>query len=256
MSSDAPFASALSGWVRRAGAAPLVTDLRADGGRIELSGRSLDNAATKALNLFADDLGLQPGARIGLLADPGWQCATVLVGAWWAGLTVEVPTAAARAPFPVVVVDPAHVAAGRTVADEVLVMSDDAWGLPLGDRTPAGTQDLSALLRVQPDAPMVEPGQPPQEWLVVGGQRLNAGAVARSARELAVRWQLPAGGRLATSLATTTVEGLLALVAVPVVRGASVVVIDAAMSAPARARHAAAERITSTAIARESHTLE
>lgn len=59
-----------------------------DGGRVELSGRVMENWVAKTANLLVDDLGLIPGDRI--LLDPSvhWRTAVVAVGAWRVGATV------------------------------------------------------------------------------------------------------------------------------------------------------------------------
>lgn len=59
-----------------------------DGGRVELSGRVLENWVSKTANLLVDDLGLMPGDRI--LVEPAvhWRTAVVVAGAWRVGATV------------------------------------------------------------------------------------------------------------------------------------------------------------------------
>lgn len=59
-----------------------------DGGRVELSGRVLENWVSKTANLLVDDLGLMPGDR--MLVEPAvhWRTAVVVAGAWRLGATV------------------------------------------------------------------------------------------------------------------------------------------------------------------------
>jgi uncharacterized protein (TIGR03089 family) len=62
----------------------------ATGERTELSGATLDNWVAKTANLLVDGCGLGPGDLAAVALPPHWQTAAVLIGAWSAGLAVDV----------------------------------------------------------------------------------------------------------------------------------------------------------------------
>ena len=76
--------------VRRDPTAPLLTFYDdATGDRTELSGATLDNWVSKTANMLADGSGLGAGDRVAVLLPPHWQTAAILLGAWSAGLAVD-----------------------------------------------------------------------------------------------------------------------------------------------------------------------
>jgi uncharacterized protein (TIGR03089 family) len=69
---------------------PLVTFYDdASGDRTELSGATLDNWVAKTANLLVDGAGLGTGDTVAVLLPPHWQTAAILLGAWAAGLAVD-----------------------------------------------------------------------------------------------------------------------------------------------------------------------
>ena len=56
--------------------------------RVELSYRTFDNWVAKTANLLVDELGAEPGDRVGALVDDHWQAPIVLAACWRAGLGV------------------------------------------------------------------------------------------------------------------------------------------------------------------------
>jgi len=56
--------------------------------RVELSYKTFDNWVAKTANLLVDELGAQPGGRVGILVDDHWQAPIVLAACWRAGLGV------------------------------------------------------------------------------------------------------------------------------------------------------------------------
>lgn len=92
-------------------------------GRTELSGATLSNWTAKVCGLLRDELGAVPGDAVSVMLPPGWQTAPILLGAWWAGLTVTAgDDAGAIAAF---------VGQGRdAAADEVFVVSGHPLGAP------------------------------------------------------------------------------------------------------------------------------
>lgn len=96
------------------------------GSRTELSTASLANWSAKVAGLLLDELGCRSGDLVFVGVDAGWQTAPILLGSWWAGMTVtniDLPEAAAA-----FVPDGADPAAGR--ADEVFVVSGHPLGAP------------------------------------------------------------------------------------------------------------------------------
>jgi uncharacterized protein (TIGR03089 family) len=105
---------------------PRLVSQLADGGRTELSGASLTNWTAKVAGLLRDEMGASSGDVAAVLLPPGWQTAPVLLGCWWAGITVTGDD------------DPSAVAAfvpsgGDADADEVFVVSGHPLGAPATD---------------------------------------------------------------------------------------------------------------------------
>jgi uncharacterized protein (TIGR03089 family) len=95
-------------------------------GRTELSTASLANWSAKVAGLLCDELGGTTGGVVVVRTTPSWQLVPLLLGAWWAGLTVtDQDDPAALAAF----VDPGDDAA----SDEVFVVSGHPLGAPSSD---------------------------------------------------------------------------------------------------------------------------
>ena len=60
------------------------------GERVELSYRTFDNWVAKTANLLVDELGAEPGDRVGVLLVDHWQTPIVLAACWRAGVGVVV----------------------------------------------------------------------------------------------------------------------------------------------------------------------
>lgn len=76
--------------VRRDPTVPLLTFYDdATGDRTELSGATLDNWVSKTANMLADGAGLGAGNTVAVLLPPHWQTAAILLGAWSAGLALD-----------------------------------------------------------------------------------------------------------------------------------------------------------------------
>ncbi|WP_144791528.1 TIGR03089 family protein [Kocuria palustris] len=73
---------------------PAVVWYGADGGRVELSGRVLENWIAKTANLLVDDLGMMPGDR--LVLDPAvhWRTLVLAAATWRIGAVLALPGAA------------------------------------------------------------------------------------------------------------------------------------------------------------------
>jgi uncharacterized protein (TIGR03089 family) len=95
-------------------------------GRTELSGAALLNWGAKAAGLLVDELGADAADEVLVRTPAHWQTAGILIGTWWAGLTItdrDAPGIAAAfvPPF------------GDAVADEVFVVSGHPLGLAARD---------------------------------------------------------------------------------------------------------------------------
>jgi uncharacterized protein (TIGR03089 family) len=121
--------------VRRDPTTPLLTFYDdASGDRTELSGATLDNWVAKTANMLTDGAGLGDGDAVAVLLPPHWQAAAILLGAWAAGLSVDVGG------------DPQPVEALFAEADRTEAAS--AW--PTGDRYATGLLPLAMPLRQVP----------------------------------------------------------------------------------------------------------
>lgn len=116
---------------------------------MELSGASVANAAAKIANTLVNEFDLEPGDRVGVHLPWHWQRVTWLVGIWSAGCEV-VPGGGAGCDL--VVTGPRE-AAG--LAGDIQVVSTHPFGMPLSPeqlaQLPAGAQDVTLLVRAQPD---------------------------------------------------------------------------------------------------------
>ena len=119
----------------------------ATGERIELSTATLANWAAKTANLLRDEMGAGPGSRVAVLLPAHWQTAAVLFGIWWIG--AEVVLDGSDADVALCTADRLD-DADATGADEVAVLSLDAFGKPVPD-LPVGVTDYATSVRVHGD---------------------------------------------------------------------------------------------------------
>ncbi len=176
---------------------PRVTTY-AGGFRTELSTASLANWSAKVAGLLLDELGASPGDVVFVGVGAGWQTAPILLGCWWAGLTVtDVDLPDAVAAF---VPDGADSSLGSS--DEVFVVSGHPLGAPSRHVAPHQRDFTAAVL---PQADRFAPRGPAGEVAVRTASGVSAGAdlldAARSAG-------LPAGARLASTLPWTLPDGV------------------------------------------------
>ena len=170
---------------------PRVTFYDADGNRTELSTASLANWSAKVAGLLSEELGAAPGDLVRVALPPGWLHLPVLLGAWWAGLTVtgdNHPDAVA-----------AFIGPGDDAgADEVFVVSAHPLGLPAAGLRPH-QRDLGTAARPQADRYTPPPGPPafPLPGLSVADvlARARAAAVEPGARVVVTEpWTFPEPG--------------------------------------------------------------
>ncbi len=205
------------------------------GFRTELSTASLANWSAKVAGLLVDELGCRPGDLVYVGVGAGWQTAPILLGIWWAGLTVtdvDLPTAVAA-----FVPDGGDATIGR--ADEVFVVS----GHPLG----ASSQSVAAHQRdftaaVLPQADRFSPrGAAGPTAVRTGVGDLSVADLLALARSAA----LPAGSRVASVLPWTLPAGLASTLLAALAVDGSLVQSDS--TGDALARQVVAERVNVTA---------
>lgn len=137
---------------------PFVTHYAGANARVELSVATVSNAVAKAAGLLRDGLGLAPGATVSIDLPRHWQLPV------WTLAALTVGARCGRG-LPGVVdvrlVGPDRLAALRSgqdpAADEVLVSSCDAFGMPVPGGPPAGALDLGVEVRAHPDVFTPEP---------------------------------------------------------------------------------------------------
>lgn len=210
---------------------PFVTHYAGPSERVELSVASVANAVAKAAGMLRDGLGLEPGTSV-LSVDlplhwqlPVWTLAGLSVGA----------RCGRRIPGPVDVriVGPDALAAlvagadrgDDLLADDLLVSSCDAFGMPLPGGLPAelmrrlgpAVHDIAMEVRAYPDSFAAEPAAA-GALLIVGGQDVAwEEASARSASDS------PRGARLWVDEAVADADLLVAAALRPLWVGGSVV---------------------------------
>jgi len=144
-------AELLHSQLRRDAARPLLTWYDdATGERIELSVATAANWAAKTANLLADEYGLGPGDSIALTPSSHWLSVVVLLGAWTAGVAVDVSGAAGEVTLPD---DPAaFMRAVLPQPDGLLTAPADASDIALV--TAAQSWSLAELVATAGDAPV------------------------------------------------------------------------------------------------------
>ncbi|HEY0484827.1 MAG TPA: TIGR03089 family protein [Mycobacteriales bacterium] len=216
------------------------------GERVELSASTLDNWVAKTANLLADGAGLGAGDRAAVLLPPHWQTAAVMLGCWAAGLAVAHGVRGAapdHADVAFAAADRAGEATG-TGAPDVYLLSLAPLGARLRE-VPAGTQDYAVEVPAYGDRFVpVSPVTGATAALVGSAEVDHAGLVA-AARERATELGLSPGDRLLVAASADHRPRPLDWLAVPLVAGASVVLVRDPDPA-ALARRAADERVTAT----------
>jgi uncharacterized protein (TIGR03089 family) len=212
----------------------------ATGERTELSGMTLENWVAKTANLLVDGCGLGPGDVAAVALPPHWQTAVVLLGAWSAGLAVDLADpAGVRSPGPAEV---AFVAADRRDtapgAGDRFVLGLAPMALPMRE-VPAGFVDYVAEVRGHGDH--FRPYAPIRDADPAMTDGTSHGELCRAARELAVARGIGPTDRVLVA-AADAVHPLTWLLT-PLVAGASVV-LCANLDPALLDRRRDAERIT------------
>lgn len=215
--------------------------------RTELSATSLENAAAKIANALREEFGLEPGATLGMHLPQHWQRAAWCAGAWTAGCVVVPGGRPGDVDLVIASLDRADGLLHSGAMSEVAVVSLHPFGLPLTTDLPAGAVDVTLAVRQQPDAYLFEPPSPTDEALRLDGPPLTQEQALDAAADLARRWGLAAGGRLLVRAGLREDEAWLAVLAVPLVADASVVLLGDGPVTPALVER---ERVTATAAPR------
>jgi uncharacterized protein (TIGR03089 family) len=205
----------------------------ATGERIELSTATLANWAAKTGNLLRDELGAGPGSRVAVLLPAHWQTVGVVLGIWYVGAEVVLQAGDCSVAF--CTEDRLDEAEG--LADEVVVLSLDAFGRPVAD-LPFGITDYATSVRVHGDQITAERNPGP----ALDGR--SVAEVLAAAETAATERGLTPTSRVLSAAGWDTPDGLIAnLLAVYAAGGSLVQVAHPDPAAQLRRRDA--EKITS-----------
>lgn len=251
---------------------PAVVFYGHDGGRVELSGRVLENWVAKTANLLVDDLGLMPGDHVLVDASLHWRTAVVIAAAWRLGAVVVLSGAAdapsgaengaaasPRTSHPVelaVIQDPGEAAATSSAAEkagtlpgvqsaaEVMALAYPGLAMSLEpERLPAGAIDYCAEIRVHGDqwSGASRPG-PEDVCLLTPAERLTHARFFSAAAALGDQLQAEAIGAVhldADSWSAVSLERLVATW----LAGSTAVLTDLSAERPHGGSHEGAEGI-------------
>jgi uncharacterized protein (TIGR03089 family) len=194
--------------------------------RIELSYRTFDNWVAKTANLLVDELGAEPGDRVGAALVDHWQTPVVLAACWRAGMgVVAIDPASPDQPtnsFAAAFVREEFLDATAAALDQTTVVALTA------DLAGRGGHDLGRALsyaRAVPSMGDVFQGGPDPggDALTAGGETATMAALLERAAALADRTGLGDGDRLLSNRPLLTVRGAAAGLVAPFLGGAGVV---------------------------------
>jgi uncharacterized protein (TIGR03089 family) len=154
---------------------PRLTWYGADGERVELSARTLENWVAKTANLLVEEFDAGPGSRICVRLPAHWRTVTWLLAIWSTGAAAVVPADGPSAPpadpepDAVVTADPAAAVAAGVRPDRIVAVALPALATGFGPGLPAGVLDGAAEVRTRGDVfvPLVTPAAG-DEALAVG----------------------------------------------------------------------------------------
>ncbi len=250
MTSDHPLPPTLPAALERARrrdpARPLVTYYDdATGERVELSVATFANWVNKIANLLVDDLMLEPGSTVAVDLPLHWQATVTAVGAWTAGLTLEL---GGGRPVDVRVVGPEGLPrySQHPDAEHVLACSLRPLGGRFTESLPAGWLDFAVEVPPQADG-LVAGDQAEAETAAVSqeGRSTTQAELVRAGTETASVLGLTPGGRLVTDHNPSHPDGVVVALVAPLVAGAAVVLV-APTSDDRRTAIATQERATVT----------
>lgn len=204
------------------------------GERTELSAATLGNWAAKIGNYLRDELGLVAGDRVRVDLPEHWQTAAVLLGAWWAGVAVDLSDDLAdqRAAF---------VARDRIDGrdeDEIIVVPLDPFAMGVRD-LPVGISDFGESIRAHGDHFSPSGAGTDAVDTVTVSQVLAAAAAITTAG-------IAPGDRVLSVRGWHTADEVVANFAAPLVAGASLVYVDGGADDVRLAKIAETEKATVT----------
>jgi uncharacterized protein (TIGR03089 family) len=206
---------------------PRLTWYGADGDRVELSARTLENWVAKTANLLVEEFDAGPGSRICLRLPPHWRTVSWLLAIWSVGACAVVPAEGLSArrhdpePDAVVTADPLRTLAAGTDPTRLVAVALPALATSFGPGLPTGVLDGAAEVRTRGDVfvPLVLPANT-DDALAVGdedplphGRLLAAAALAGLPARTRVLTDAGAGRAVESWLAPLLADGSVVLVA-------------------------------------------
>ena len=214
--------------------------------RVELSYKTFGNWVAKTANLLVDELGAEPGDRVGAVLADHWQTPIVLAACWRAGGSVVVLDPAASDPPPeglvAAFVREEHLGFAETALGGTTVVALTADLLGRSQRDLGKALSFSRLVPSMGDE--FDGGSDPAgDALTAGGDAATMAGLVERAAALAGRTGLGDSDRLLSGRPLLTVDGAVTGLLAPFLGGAGVVL--AAGLDPARFwKRVADERVT------------
>jgi len=196
------------------------------GERVELSYKTFENWVAKTANLLVDELGAEPGDRVGAALPDHWQTPVILAACWRAGVGVVALDPAAPDPpaGPLVAgfVWEEHLPGAAAALEDVPLVAVTADRLGRSDRDP-GVDERPA--RVVPGMGDLFPAGPDPAGVVLdaGGEAVTMADLLARAAALAERTGLGDADRLLSGWPLLSLEGAAAGLVAPFLCGAGVV---------------------------------
>jgi uncharacterized protein (TIGR03089 family) len=193
--------------------------------RVELSYRTFDNWVAKTANLLVDELGAEPGDRVGALVDDHWQAPILLAACWRAGLGVSVLDPADTAPPPDLVaafVHEEHLAAAEPALDNIPVVALTAGLFGRPERDLGRALNFSRIVPSMGDVFETGP-DPAGDALTANGEPATMADLLGRAAALADRTGLADADRLLSGRRLLTADGAVAGLLAPLLCGVGVV---------------------------------
>ena len=206
------------------------------GERVELSFRTFDNWVAKTANLLVDELGAEPGDRVGVLLADHWQTAVVLAACWRAGMSVVVlegPDPSGGQPAPPRTPPNRAGLVAAFVREELLAAAAPALGGTVrvaltADLLGRGRHDLGGALPFARVVPAMGDrflggAEPVGDALEAGGEVATMAGLLGRAAALAARAGLTEADRMLSGLPLLSPAGAAAGLLAPFAAGAGVV---------------------------------
>jgi uncharacterized protein (TIGR03089 family) len=203
------------------------------GERVELSYKTFENWVAKTANLLVDELGAEPGDRVGAALVNHWQTAIIVAACWRAGMSVVALDPSGGQQAPPRTPPPAEPLVAAFVWEELLAaVAAAADGVPLvavtADRLGRTDRNLGRALayaKVVPGMGDLFPAGPDPAGVALdaGGEAATMADLLARAAALAERTGLGDTDRLLSGRPLLSVEGAAAGLVAPFLCGAGVV---------------------------------